>query len=43
MKEKAFNIEFVKLTMFAPQDTIWVKEGAELVGISKSKKLRFNH
>jgi hypothetical protein len=34
-----YNIEFVKLTTFAPQDTIWVKEGAELVGLSKSKKL----
>ena len=39
MKKETFNIEFVKLTMFAPQDTIWAKEGAELVGTSKSKKL----
>lgn len=39
MEKKTFNIEFNTLIYLFPQDTIWAKEGAELVGISKSKKL----
>lgn len=39
MKKKVFNIEFNTLIYLFPIDTIWVKVGAELVGLSKSEKL----
>lgn len=39
MEKKKFNIEFNTLIYLFPIDTIWVKAGAELVGLSKSEKL----